>query len=464
MLKHILINEIKKEILEIRLQVTFILFTLVFIIGSFTYVKLYDNAQKAYEKDYAFFIEGEREKAENLSELITQQKRVSQAPRANAFITDAGENVIPNQFDYNGYNVFEFSIKRGSSNAFIRPYQELNWVFIVGMLISFTVLLLSFDAISGEKEMHTLALTFSHPLSRQTYLFGKYLSVVIISLLAMLPGISISVLILILSKIIVINGMLMTEIFFFSISAFLLVSAMAALGLLCSLFTRTSNEGLLLALSLWLFFVLVIPNLTTLTSDYIIPVEPANLVEQRRQDAYNAINDAAPEGSWSANWGDPFYYQNELRARNRMNLMLSDKRVMDDYYSSMFMQNEKLMRIAMFSPVGAFEHFNEAITDGGFFRFMKNWTAINQYQETLLQFFKDKDAADSESPHWYNPFESLSTTRKPVNFEEVPRFTEKPAAFSNRLNNAGIFLLMMFLYTLIPLLGCIWKFDTYDLR
>jgi len=128
------------------------------------------------------------------------------------------------------------------------------------------------------------------------------------------------------------------------------------------------------------------------------------------------------------------------------------------------MQNEKLMRIAMFSPVGAFEHFNEAITDGGFFRFKKNWEAIHQYQETLLQFFKDKDAADRDSPHWYNPFESLSTTRKPVIFEEVPRFIEKPASISNRLRNAGVFILMMCLFTLIPLLGCMWKFDTYDLR
>jgi hypothetical protein len=147
-----------------------------------------------------------------------------------------------------------------------------------------------------------------------------------------------------------------------------------------------------------------------------------------------------------------------------MNLMISDKKVMDDYYLSMFQQNQKLMRISMFSPIGAFELFNEAITDGGFFRFIKNWEAIHNYQETLLQFFKDKDATDPKSPHWYNPYESLSTTWKPVEFEGVPMFHEKPAPIVSRLRNAGFFMLMIFLFTLIPLLGCIRKFDKYDLR
>ncbi len=465
MLKHIIINEIKKEILETRLQIMLVLFTLIFMAGTITFVKLYKEDTDTYYKDKSVAKAEEKETAEkNFSAYITQKKEFKQSPRVSRFITDAGENLIPNQFTYNGYNIYEFGISKGSRNIFIRPYHELNWGFIAGILVSFTVLLLSFDTITGEKEIRTLALTFSQPISRSTYLFGKYISIILVSFLTIIPGFILSLIILILSNSVNFGGLLYLEIVFFILSTIFLVSAMAALGIICSLLSNTSGEGLLLALSLWLLFVLVIPNITTLVGDYVIPIEPANEVEQRRKDAWEAINDAAPEGSWSANWGDPFYYRNELRARNMMNLMLSDKEIMDDYYQTMFQQYRTLMNISMLSPVSAFGHFNEAISDGGYYRFMKNWDAIHIYQEQLLQFFKGKDAADNASPHWFNPQESLSTTRKPVNYDVIPKYTEKPASLKSRLENGGIFLLMILLYILIGLLGSMWLFKKYDLR
>ena len=58
---------------------------------------------------------------------------------------------------------------------------------------------------------------------------------------------------------------------------------------------------------------------------------------------------------------------------------------------------------------------------------------MHVHQQQFLQFFKEKDMNDPDSPHWYNPVEDYSTTRKPVNFEEVPIFKESVISASERI-------------------------------
>jgi hypothetical protein len=86
------------------------------------------------------------------------------------------------------------------------------------------------------------------------------------------------------------------------------------------------------------------------------------------------------------------------------------------------------------------------------------------YQGQLLSFFKALDAADPESPHWYNPHENVSTTRKPVAFEKVPQFEERPVPLAARVAPALRYLVinafvLSFVYFLTFLL-----FVRYDVR
>jgi ABC-type transport system involved in multi-copper enzyme maturation permease subunit len=465
MLKTIILYELKKEILSLRLQITFLLFTAIFIIGSIAFIHLYSNEKSIYRKDFNKYIEDIRQQSEsNLTRLATTQRDYVMEPRNNSFISDAKEKFTPNQITYSAYNVFNFSTRQGSINRYMNPFQELNWVFIISCLIGFTVLLLSFDALSGEKESRTLALTFSNPVPRFKYLAGKYLSIVIISLIAVLPGLCISLIIILFSGTVVIHAILIFEIITFLLGAGLYIACMAAIGMLCSAFSKSSNVSLLYALSFWILFTLVIPGLSILYGDLIIPVEKANVIEQRRAQAWEAINDDAPPGSWSANGGNPFYPRHELRARNLTNLMNSDKAIHDAYYLTLFRQYEEMQALSMLSPVSAFEFYSEAMTDAGFVRFRKTWNDLHIYQEQFLKFFKNKDANDPKSPHWYNPNEDLSTTAKPVNFEEVPLFGEKTMTLRMRMAASARFAGILVCYTLLFFFFTALKFRRYDVR
>jgi len=92
------------------------------------------------------------------------------------------------------------------------------------------------------------------------------------------------------------------------------------------------------------------------------------------------------------------------------------------------------------------------------------WNDVYVYQERFLQFFKEKDANDPDSPHWYNPVEDYSTTRKPVSFEEVPIFTEDVLSLAERFTYAGFYFLILVLYTAVIFFVAFLRFVKYDVR
>jgi hypothetical protein len=104
------------------------------------------------------------------------------------------------------------------------------------------------------------------------------------------------------------------------------------------------------------------------------------------------------------------------------------------------------------------------VAGGGYLRFRKAWTDMHVYQEQFLSFFKALDAADKDSPHWFNPSENVSTTRKPVAFEKVPQFEERPMSFADRVGPAVRYLLInIFVLSAVYFLAFV-QFVRYDVR
>ena len=144
--------------------------------------------------------------------------------------------------------------------------------------------------------------------------------------------------------------------------------------------------------------------------------------------------------------------------------MNNEKQIRDAYYLDMFNQLKRVRLVTFLSPVSLFEYMSDADVGGGYVRFMKNWNDLHAFQDRFLVFFKDKDAADSESPHWYNPYEDISTTRKGVNFEEVPLYKEGIISLQERFSSLIPYLLVMVLYTAVIFFATFLLFVRYDVR
>ncbi len=163
-------------------------------------------------------------------------------------------------------------------------------------------------------------------------------------------------------------------------------------------------------------------------------------------------------------FGNPFLPQHKLRANLQMKRLQAEKGLRDAYYREMFRQFERTRLVTTLSPVSLFEYLTEAVTGGGYLRFRKTWDDMHIYQAQFLNFFKTLDAADKDNPHWYNPFEDISTTRKPVAFEKVPQFEERPMSAADRVAPALKYLVINVFATCAVFFLTYLLFVRYDVR
>jgi ABC-type transport system involved in multi-copper enzyme maturation permease subunit len=360
--------------------------------------------------------------------------------------------------------VFGFSVRQQTANPLLTRSESLSWSFIVSMFLSFITLLFAFDAISGEKEDLTLALVFSNPVSRRSFMGSKLAGIITTVGCMMLTGITLSILILTLSGKVSIDGSFLIETAGFILISLLLITVFAVFGLLSSAITKQSNISLLISLCFWLVVAVVIPNTSVFWAKKLFTIPTASQVEAVMEEEKNDINRNAPEGSWSSNGGDPFYPRHELRANNQTNLMNAEKRHKDAYYQQMFRQFERTRNLTVISPIAQFDYINEAFLGGGYFRFRKNWDDLRIFQSQFLQWFKEIDIKDEDSPHWYNPYEDFSTSRKSVEINQIPQYQEQAAPIIYRIQFVTPYLITI-IVTIAALFGvCFYFFVRYDVR
>jgi len=465
MLKTIFIKESQNLIYSLRFQVSFLITMLVFIVGSIGFVKTFDAAQKNYI-DYSKNRTEEIKRLASVSatRLATRRLTFNFAPRTNGIMSDCNERELPNKIAYSAFNVFGFEVATGSSNPLLKVSQGLSWSFIVTIILSFLALLFAFDSVSGEKEQLTLALSLCNRISRGTVLFGKFLSIISLLLITEIIGIIISILLIVIFGSVPIDPRFLIETAGFVILSGLFISCFTAFGMLASVASRNSNVSLMISLSIWLLFVIIIPNNAVFWANKLFPIDHADVVDKRKAEGWEELNRNAPPGSWSSHGGNLFYPKHELRARLQMSFLVNDKKFMDAYYSDMMRQFVKTRYFTLLSPVALFDYSNEAFLGGGYLRFRKNWEDLHIFQEQFLQFFKDFDNKDEGSPHWYNPNEDYSTTHLPVAFETVPVYEEQLPSYGQRLDFMKYYLMIMIAYTGIVFFISFVLFVKYDVR
>ena len=465
MIGNFILHELRHNFLNLRFYVMFLLTLLVFGIGTVAFVNNYKIRIVEYEQT-------ERERTAEIKKLAEKnatrmaifRQSYCMKPRANSFISDSREKYIPNSFQYSVFAVYGFQKQSGVSNPFLKAFNELNWGFIVTILISFSVFLFIFDSISGEKERRTLAITLSNSVSRGTLLFGKYLSSIVTTLFIIIPCICLSLAIIITYGTIDITAALSGDIAVFLLASVLFIACIASFGLLASVLVRQSNVSMLIALVLWIVMVVIIPNTALFWSHAFFPIENSKTINKRIDDARKDINSNYDVKSYISNESFPSTPQHEVHVKRVTEILNREMQIKNEYYQKMFRQLERTRLITFFSPVSLFDYLCEGVVGGGYLRFLKIWNSLHTYQPQFMQFFKEFDANDPDSPHWLHPSRDLSSTRKPVNYNEVPVFKEGVISLRERFKFASPYLLVLILYTTVIFYITYLLFIRYDVR
>jgi ABC-type transport system involved in multi-copper enzyme maturation permease subunit len=463
-MKTLIINELRQFLYGMRVPVSLTLVMVMFAVSSLTHISEYRELTRKYHELTGAQEQQLRDRADNATNVATNRRSYQFSPRNNSFISDCGELNMPNTLAYNVYYDQSFETNSSRSNPFLMPADRINWGFILLTLFSFLAILFSFDAVSGEREQQTLKLTLSNPVKRSYILFGKFVAINLLLVVFALLGMLLALILLMLSPVVHVTDGTFLEIGLFLLLAVFFIGSMTAVGLFASVMCRNSHISLMLSVSLWLFFLLAVPNFSQTLAMRIHPVEKTTVVQTNIKEKYKEIEASFPEGKWSSKGNEPFFPRHEIRANMMMAFAKNETDFRTEHLQKQFRQLEQTRRWTWRSPLAVFGYGEEALLDGGYLRLRKNYDDMRNFKIQYGQWFRALDAKDDESPHWYNPYENYSTTKKPVAYDEIPQYAERSTTIGERLSETVKYLLVMLAYMGVMFVAAILKFERYDVR
>ena len=463
-MKNLIQHELQHFLYGLRFPIALFIVLVMFAASSFTFIGEHREVTQKYHELTATQEGQLRGQANNASKVAINHLSYQLPPRGSSFISDCNEMNMPNTLVYNAFYHIDFDTGVIKSNPFIMPSSRINWGFVMLVLFSFLAIIFSFDSISGEKEQRTLALCLSHPVKRSYILISKFIAINILLVTFAVVGMLLALVILSFSPSVSIGPKSFLEIGLFLLFVVFFTGSMTAIGLFTSVLSRDSNISLLLSVSLWLMFMIAIPNFSRSIGTSLCPVEKSHVMWKKISDKRKEIEASFPDGKWFSSGGNPFHPFHEIRASMQMAFAKNTADFQAEQRNQQFRQLEKTRHWTWISPLAVFEYGTEALLDGGYLRLHKNYVDLQNFKIQYLQWFKDLDAKDVQSPHWYNPGEDYSTTKKPVSYEEIPQYSERPTTISQRLTSTMKYLSIMLAYMGAMFLVAMVRFNRYDVR
>ena len=288
-------------------------------------------------------------------------------------------------------------------NVFLPISHSLDWTFIVQIIFSLLVLLLSYNSISEEIENKTLLLTASNAVSRWQIYLSKFISIFLTAsaglLISFLAGLST---ILILNEI-PIDRLLVLRLGLFFIISLVYGTLFIFIGMGCSVITRRSTLSLLVSMLIWLILVILLPEsigvLIKSTQNKPSDYELARMYENTEESLMTKyieigqqieVNQPITESEWK---------QIEKETQKKMLELeenyLHEVRKLANYILDLTIQRIEIQRQwRKLSPAVLFRDISEKLLYAGNFRFLnflnqvRNFTSL--FQEDMIQKYGDR--------------------------------------------------------------------------
>ena len=177
-------------------------------------------------------------------------------------------------------------IKQGgttSSNAPIATlFGHLDFVFVVSTVFSMLALLFTFDAVAGEREVGTFRITLANSLPRDIFLWSKLLGGYIVFIVPFLLALLIGLLLLVSQGFPLGESTLFPRVLCLVLASLLYIAVFFAIGAVISISFDSSKTALIVAFTVWVFAVLIIPRAGFLIAQIIAPAPTAESIYKEK--------------------------------------------------------------------------------------------------------------------------------------------------------------------------------------
>ena len=180
-------------------------------------------------------------------------------------------------------NVPREAVGQSGGNFLMDMFPSLDMALIIRVVLSLLALLLAYDAISGEREMGTLAVTLSNSVPRHHVLLGKLLGGMVSIAIPLAAGLLTGLLVVLLYGSAALDGSAWIRIGLAFLCSLLYLSTVFMMGILVSARTRRSATSLVILLFIWVVLVMLWPNMGSYVARQALKVEDKSVVDTKRE-------------------------------------------------------------------------------------------------------------------------------------------------------------------------------------
>ena len=447
MIWHIAKREILDNLTRFRFALTVVLVMALMVMNAVIFVSSqYPRRIAEYSQDINAATESMKERSASLGELgVKGPGDLYKKPSPLAFIAtgadaklpkrvtanaSSGSNWTASNFHYSHSNNWwlEYSQDIFQKNDALPNFTELDWTFIIGLVMSFMAILFTYDAISGERETGTLSLLMSNSVSRATGLLAKFIGAFLTLMFPLLIGILLNLMIVNASKLVSLDGSEWVRFGIIVVISALYISIFLWLGLFISSQFSNSSSSLLVLLLIWVVCVVLIPNTMGVLASGFQRVPSRSEASRLKQAKLDEIHERYWKDRKLFRFGSPSDTPPNIEALRTWAGYLTERadaksRFDDAHLDKQFAQVAFTQQITRLSPAALYKYALESLAGTGFARHKRFVQQARRYRQQFVDFIQSEDRADNESHHVYLVKEGLS--QKPVAFSSIPQFSEK---------------------------------------
>jgi len=466
MIRRILWKELLTNLRSLRLSLTFILLVLSMMIAGLVFAQKYHQMVEDYDRHVNANLQSTRDSAGSINALAFHPFYLYKSPNPMRLCAEGREQHTPNSFIITISQIDGMG-NRSRLNFLTARLEDLDWAFIIGVIVSFAAIILTYDAISGEREDGTLKLMMSNSISRASVILGKYLGALVSLLIPLMAAIMLNLVI------VLILGVNFTpeqwgRIGMIGFISMVYASCFLMLGLFVSSITRSSTASLVILLFLWTIFIAIVPSTGRIAADKLQPVPPDRIINRKIGDAWSRVADTYPKDTF--NWGGwnyrpPVPEQVLRRGKASWEIAEAQDRVRDDYRNEMLSQLRLAQNLVRVSPMMTYTFLCEAVVGTGLSRSESFMSQVRKFRNEWREWIFSEDRKDEDSCHILSAEQwTGSYSGKKPDFENLPRFSEKIPDLKDSLQSGLLDLLLLILFNVVFFMASYMAFIRYDVH
>jgi len=407
------------------------------------------------------------------------------------------------------FDVPELSAGTIEVNPYISILPTLDISLIFRIIVSVLALLIACDVISNEREKGTLKLMLSAGVARHQVLLGKLLAGLMTLFIPITIAFITGILIWQLSAMIDLTGADWARIGVIYITTLIFISVMYQIGLFASCITKRSSVSLLLTMFFWMFFIIVIPNVSLHFATFFRPLETKEATEKHLQDIRARQRTERRELEKQVPWKGEIVDieeglhrflvicdQQALESRQKRHAALEPLiikhaeerwKIKHAYIENLFKQKQLTDTLSRISPISLYGAVTSVLAGTDVSSCQDFIKAAREYRHEVIDYIRSK--TDNFSlPCFFTPFGPVDTNiikqyndpktgaetvqkwkelklaqAKPINLEDFPPFDWKPEVTSAIIRTIPNLSALVIINVLLFVLSFV-AFMKYDVR